>query len=586
MKLTFIKLMLIFSVLSLAQCQASEPQRTENFWSLPKDGHDTAIDPTLPYAEYVAALIVAAVDSVALTPEGSPESMLQQFSEAAPENTQDSLEQGEPNIDCCGSVEVSLPDAHPLGTPLDIQVLFLDSNRKPLPNAQVSLRLENRRPRLRHTDADGSTTFQLGRNFSAGGHNVTVVANDLQGSRPITTTGVFTIQPGILTIRTVPPLPGIGFSLSGRRFYSDIHGTAQVQLTRVSTYSLELLPTPTTIEGVPTRVEFARWLDNAFTPNRAVKYPNDAELTVGFVLSYQVDQRFTDLDGNPIDASRVISFTLKDNLNTRYIYEDPQPRWHRANRVSRQKDGLITRPIDYRVESVIVDGMNVVNENQQRFDVIPEETWPIELLLYSMRIQARDAVLGTPIGTGVEINYPDGYTTTIPFNEENEIAVHSLARGLYKVQVKGADGMAPLTPVSLSRDQDVELKVLSALDMRLGLMLGLSGALGLLFLGRPTLLGLPLRLLRRILMLRRTQTGRATQFGSGQFGSVQAKLEKLWQRIRGKYNLLRSLAPDYYQVAASNQKDSGDHNLVSPPNYRDVERFRAKETAREEETRQ
>jgi hypothetical protein len=59
---------------------------------------------------------------------------------------------------------------------------------------------------------------------------------------------------------------------------------------------------------------------------------------------------------------------------------------------------------------------------------------------------------------------------------------------LYHVQVKGVTGMAPLTPIALSKDQEVELKVLSGLDIGAGIALGLTIALVLLFYKRPYLL--------------------------------------------------------------------------------------------------
>ena len=71
-----------------------------------------------------------------------------------------------------------------------------------------------------------------------------------------------------------------------------------------------------------------------------------------------------------------------------------------------------------------------------------------------------------------------------------------MARGEYKLQVKGALGSAPLTPMALSRDQNVMLKVLTVLDMGVGVAIGLIIAFGLLFYGRPQWLRFILKLFR------------------------------------------------------------------------------------------
>ena len=77
-------------------------------------------------------------------------------------------------------------------------------------------------------------------------------------------------------------------------------------------------------------------------------------------------------------------------------------------------------------------------------------------------------------------------------DENSEVFIDSLARGEYTIQAKGVGGIAPETPVSLSRDQDVVLKVLSTFDMAVGVGLGAIIALGLLLYGRPELVSTPI----------------------------------------------------------------------------------------------
>ncbi len=90
-----------------------------------------------------------------------------------------------------------------------------------------------------------------------------------------------------------------------------------------------------------------------------------------------------------------------------------------------------------------------------------------------------------PIGKGIELTYPDGHTEEFLFDENAEVVVPALARGSYSARIIGAGGSAPPTPVHLSRDQNVELLVLSILDIALIVGIPLLIALTFFFIGRP-----------------------------------------------------------------------------------------------------
>ena len=90
-----------------------------------------------------------------------------------------------------------------------------------------------------------------------------------------------------------------------------------------------------------------------------------------------------------------------------------------------------------------------------------------------------------PIGKGIELTYADGHVEEFLFDENAEVVVPSLARGSYSARIIGAGGSAPPTPVHLSRDQNVELLMLSYLDISLIVGIPLLIALAFFFLGRP-----------------------------------------------------------------------------------------------------
>ena len=300
-------------------------------------------------------------------------------------------------------------------------------------------------------------------------------------------TATFSVQAADLAVQVVPARAGLTFSLGDRTFTTGEDGVARISVADSGVYRLTFLP-PEDAAGV--RVRFNRWKDNIFEPYRDIEVPRQRPLELGIEVSYLVSPAFVDLAGRPVAAERVSKLTMTSSYGTAYDLSGGQAVWLQSNNVLRRTWGLEEKKITYALQSVVIDGSNVVNRGQQRFQFKPNTTWTIETLLYNARFRAVDAVFGFPVGSGLSVEYPDGRTETFEFGSSKEVELSGLARGLYKVQVTGVRGLAPLTPVALSRTQDEELKVLSALDIGLGFGLGLLLAVGLLLYGRPYLLGI------------------------------------------------------------------------------------------------
>ena len=216
--------------------------------------------------------------------------------------------------------------------------------------------------------------------------------------------------------------------------------------------------------------------------------PSNNVIQVGLNVFRLVGQSFLDLDGFPVDPSRISEFMIRSAQGDVFIFHDGQPRWIPSSRIARRMTGLEETKLLYSVISVTIDGSNVVNSSQQRFYTFPTENWPISLLLYSMKIQTRDGLFGFPVGKSVNVTYPNGNVVNYPLGKDGSVTIHSLARGTYYTELVGALGMKSRTPVALSRNQDVNTNVLTYLDMGMVGMLGALVALGLLLYGRPGLL--------------------------------------------------------------------------------------------------
>jgi hypothetical protein len=292
----------------------------------------------------------------------------------------------------------------------------------------------------------------------------------------------------VLELRTVPPLPGVAFAIEGRIVHTGADGTASVPLERDGVYGVEVLPWNDRDDGA--RVSFARWGDALFTPLRAVTVAGATTLEAGFVVSRLVSPTFIDVAGRPVPPDRVESMTIRASHGQVHVLDHAEPFLLEANRVVRRLWGLDAPALRYALEAVVIDGCNVVNRGQQRLLVGADGAWEITVLLYDVRIRAVDALSGHLIGDGILIEFPNGRSEVRAFGPEGSVVLTQLARGTYTATVVGAKGVAPGTPVVATRDQDVELKVLSTRTIWTGIGLGVFGALGLLVSGRPHLAGL------------------------------------------------------------------------------------------------
>lgn len=377
-------------------------------------------------------------------------------------------------------VEPLQPGAHPT-----VVVRLVTGAGVPVDDQPIELFLDEARQRRTRTDRTGTAVFTIQRNLVAGAYTLRAVYNGSQTLAPSNATSSLQVEPWELKVRTIPPLAGVPFALDGRRFNSGADGIARISVDRVAIYRLEILATEANQPDI--RWTFARWESDVFIPFRHLQLPSERSIEVGFNVSYRVQPAFVDLAGHPVDPGRITTFTLKNSVGGLSTFDNGQPQWLQANRVLRRLQGIEEVKILYSVESVIVDKSNIVNQSQQRFYVGPDGVWPIHLLLFATRFSARDTLFGFPIGAGVRLEYPDGRVQEIPFGPDADVTVRSLVRGIYRASVAGAPGIAPVSPVAQSRDQEVRLLVISYVDLAIVGLFTVVLVLGLLFAGRPQL---------------------------------------------------------------------------------------------------
>jgi hypothetical protein len=276
----------------------------------------------------------------------------------------------------------------------------------------------------------------------------------------------------LTTWRTVPPLPHARFLVDGKTVFANAKGEVTFDLPGVKTkfYPQHVHPQDHAL-GPDSVAKFARW------------YGKHRSLTYG--INYRMTFAFRDLASNVVDSDVVTSMTLKSRTGVRTNVAKGAPVWLPGSRVVPFSGELVSKGIDYQVERAYVDGANVVNRAQQRFAPAKTRHLSVRLLFYSLKVSTRDALFGFPVGEAVELRYPSGRTVRRDLND-GKVTLPSLPRGTYDVKVV-ASGVSFTRPVSVSRNQEVELKVVSYLDMVLAFGAMIAVAVGLLLVRRPRL---------------------------------------------------------------------------------------------------
>ncbi len=209
-------------------------------------------------------------------------------------------------------------------------------------------------------------------------------------------------------------------------------------------------------------------------------------LTPAFAGYHQVRFRFVDPRGKPVNSKRIAFVRLRSGTGTTRRVTGRDPVWLPAERIVPLEGGLSRKSVEWSVQSVMVDGSNVVNRGQQRFVPGEQRDVSISVLFFQATFSVRDTLFGFPLGSAIRLRFPDGHVRRYPLANRATLQLQALARGQYEVSVD-AGGLSFTQPVSLSRDQRVALNVTSYLDV--ALVGGAIGAilLGLLLVRRPRL---------------------------------------------------------------------------------------------------
>ena len=367
-----------------------------------------------------------------------------------------------------------------------VTVHLMKDSGAPLANRLIRIFAFKNRVAEGVTDSTGTTHIPLYFNFFPGNYSllVTFDGSDIDHLSSTFHTAMLTIVPGVVQVQTVPALAGVQFKIDGQVQTTDGSGLAQFSITHIGGYHIEVTAPPAD-PSANVRIAFDRWNDNDVSQYHEFKFPTHRVLQAGFLLSYPVNLKYTDKANKAVDPSR-IALTRVRTAGTFYSLTDPTQAWLPNNYILHRVGGYLeSKPALYYLDNVSIGGTNVVNQGQQRYHVSANTTWWIQLFLYPASFSAQDALFRFPVGSGILLQYPDGATRELAFDQVGgQLHVDSLPRGIYRASVRGTQGLEPNIPLSVSRARGFTLIVVSRLDMAVLLGVPAFVALLLLVVGR------------------------------------------------------------------------------------------------------
>ena len=277
-------------------------------------------------------------------------------------------------------------------------------------------------------------------------------------SHPVVQSGGATLQ-----ISTVPSVPGARVVFDGVTHLTDAAGKLTLS-TFAGSHQIQILPPTSHRPGM--KVRFSRWLDGLALPSRTLSLHQGLNnMAAGFAFSYRIKVRFTNGEGKPVPLSDVKKLTMANSLGQRFTFPpDHPPGVLAANRIVRDQFGLHALPIRYSVRDVLFSGAHVVYGGSQNFYVHEHRVWIIRLLLFPMRIEVRDALLGFPIGSGVRVQLEGGASRVVPLGSGHAVTLSGMPRATYELVAKGP-GFGLSSPATLTKPLVARLLLLSWVDI-------------------------------------------------------------------------------------------------------------------------
>jgi hypothetical protein len=298
--------------------------------------------------------------------------------------------------------------------------------------------------------------------------------------------------PVTLTVRTVPPLPGIKLTLDGQPQWTDDWGYANwTQEHNFAAHTLTLVDAK--VELPDQHYRFTRWAGQR-DPNQAfnetvtgLPMRRNYMVTAAFTVQYPVGAKFVDNKGRPLDPDRISAVKIRSDTGQVMDLPKTGTVWLDGTQPVYRKSELVENDVSYSLQSITVSGTNIVDAGRQRFSPAKGASVTLAGQFHDLTVRAHDAIYQGSVAGQARVTCPDGTVQTVPLGPDHTATLHNLPRGRYSVTVVSGGGLVLADEFILSRDKELDLPVVSRADLGTIGVAAVLVAVGLLLAGRSRL---------------------------------------------------------------------------------------------------
>lgn len=290
--------------------------------------------------------------------------------------------------------------------------------------------------------------------------------------------------PITLTIKTVPALSGVRFTVDGHPLVTGSAGTVGYTVEHDFT-GHRLSVVSSAVDTSTQRYRFSRWAGQR-DPNQAFSrtvsgLPMRANyaVTAAFTVQQQVIPKLIRQDGTELDPRTVSLVTARSETGAIVQLPPDRPTWLDSQQPSFHHSRLTSEPVTYSLQSVMIRGANVVDAGRQTFTPEASSRPTFTAQFHDLTITGHDALSKSALGASATLTYPDGGKLTVRLDSHHTVTLPNLPRGNYQVTLAAGRSIVGSQQFVLSKNKTADLTVITARDLSLllGLLLILAAAL-------------------------------------------------------------------------------------------------------------
>jgi hypothetical protein len=166
-----------------------------------------------------------------------------------------------------------------------------------------------------HTSDSGAYKVQITKDLPAGKYQVTAAFKGAHLLAPASTVFSVEVLPATFKVQTVPAV-----------------GMASINVNQAGQYRLDVLLDR--YRNPSEEVQFGRWSVDYYQPYRNIQVPSDTPIQVGLNIFHKVNLKFVDLDGFPVDPSRITSISIRSIQGDVFTIKPGDTPWLPASRTA------------------------------------------------------------------------------------------------------------------------------------------------------------------------------------------------------------------------------------------------------------